>query len=92
MPRCIRCGNRFFAEGDRTSRICPECEDFENERGFIICRGCGNIFEPEEIINGLCEECRLLSDEEDSCEKNEYGDYVSYESMVEEDLDDDFND
>lgn len=89
MKKCIRCGEYFKAYSKSNAGLCEECAEYESERGITRCRGCGNIFDSDELTRGLCEACK------DSYDNDNYEDgveFVSFEEEFDEDLDEDSED
>lgn len=86
MPICLRCGEKFKNSVDINLPICPKCRAYESERGFISCRQCNTILESDEAIEGLCSDCRSLTDEED-----DRIEFLSFEELQYDELEDDFD-
>ncbi|WP_019227217.1 hypothetical protein [Sedimentibacter sp. B4] len=64
MPKCIRCGESFIVKNDDnllSKSLCPKCIEFEYANNMIICNLCGEAFEPEETMDGICFDCRTMN-------------------------------
>lgn len=64
MPKCIRCGESLIVKNDDSllsKSLCPKCIEFEYANNMIICNLCGEAFEPEETMDGICFNCRTMN-------------------------------
>lgn len=89
MPKCMRCGEYFKSQNSRNASLCVECTEYELERGIARCRNCGNIFEPDELIKGLCSLCINSADSDEY--ENDI-EFVSFEDEFEDDFDESYED
>lgn len=92
MTKCIQCGDTFSLKEDEPYELCPKCWDYQqNIKCSIMCQGCNEVFEPDEVIDGLCPLCRctneLFDDEEQSCDKPEIILVPLREDVLEDDYD-----
>lgn len=89
MQKCMRCGEYLKPHDSKNTVLCIECADYEFERGITRCRSCGKIFEPDELIKGLCNSC-INSDDSDEYENDI--EFVSFEDEFNDELDEDYED
>ena len=57
------------------------------ERGLAEeCQGCGRLFEPEELFDGLCESCALEVEGDELAEQAPFGDHLEWTFVRDERL------
>lgn len=64
MPECIRCGKNFVVKNDESilsKSLCSKCIEFESLNNKVICKFCGEVFEQEETMYGICFDCRAMN-------------------------------
>ena len=89
---CKRCGEKFLLKSDESREFCQECMEYEAEH-YIQCEGCQELFEIEEIIEGLCSTCRSINGFCETEEDNKNKDYevLSYEELSKDSLEESYD-
>jgi hypothetical protein len=93
MPRCILCEEKFKFISETRSKLCPDCIEYLKLQGKTTCIWCGKVCYYDDIINGLCPACWHVESSSQEGELSEIGiEFVSYETLQEYAIEDDYDD